>query len=97
MKNFLISEGIAIDWVSRNIYWTDAQRDVIEVMKLDGTDQKILINTDLVEPRGIVVHPELGKMYWCDWNRLNPKIEFSNMDGTARQVMVSKNFILKLF
>ena len=82
-------EGIAIDWISRNIYWTDSQRDVIEVMKLDGTEQKVLINTDLVEPRGIVLHPELGKMYWSDWSRTNPKIEQANMDGTARQVMVS--------
>ena len=60
-------------------------------MKLDGSEQKVLINTDMVNPRGIAVHPGLGKLYWTDWNRVDPKIEQANMDGSGRQVLLSGN------
>ena len=29
-------------------------------------------------------------MFWTDWNRDNPKIERSNMDGTERVTLVSE-------
>ena len=50
-------EGIAIDWVSRNIYWTDSKRKTVEVSNLDGSLHKVLINEKLANPRGIAVHP----------------------------------------
>ena len=50
-------EGVAVDWISQNIYWTDSGRNTIEVSKADGTNRKVLFHTDLVNPRGIVVHP----------------------------------------
>ena len=28
-----------------------------------------------------------GRMFWTDWDRLGPKIEAANMDGTERMVM----------
>lgn len=28
-------------------------------------------------------------MYWSDWNRDGPKIEWSNLDGTDRQILLS--------
>ena len=27
-----------------------------------------------------------GRMFWTDWDRLGPKIEAANMDGTERMV-----------
>ena len=53
-------EGIAVDWLSRNIYWTDSGLDRIEVSRLDGKDRKTLFDTDLVNPRGIVVDAPNG-------------------------------------
>ena len=37
-------------------------------------------------PRGIAVHPGIGRMFWTDWDRYGPKIESANMDGTERMV-----------
>lgn len=53
-------EGLAIDWVSRNIYWTDSTKDTIEVANLETKLRKTLFDTKLVNPRGIAVHPQRG-------------------------------------
>ena len=53
-------EGIAIDWVSRVIFWTDSANETIEVAHLDTKKRKILITDGLVNPRGIAVHPYRG-------------------------------------
>lgn len=28
-------------------------------------------------------------MYWSDWNRDGPKIEWSNLDGTEREILLT--------
>ncbi|MBN3312842.1 NID1 protein, partial [Atractosteus spatula] len=81
-------EGVAIDHLGRNVYWTDSMRDRIEVAKLDGSQRRVLFDTDLVNPRAIVTDSAKGHLYWTDWNREAPKIETSYMDGTNRRVLV---------
>jgi low density lipoprotein receptor-related protein 5/6 len=53
-------DGIAVDWIARNLYWTDTGTDQIEVARLNGTSRKVLIFDDLDEPRAIVLDPEAG-------------------------------------
>ncbi|KAL3266111.1 hypothetical protein HHI36_010297 [Cryptolaemus montrouzieri] len=81
-------EGIAVDWVSRNVYWTDSTKDTIDVASIEGKRRITLINTNLVNPRGIAVHPQRGKIFWTDWNRLHPKIEWANADGSERAIFL---------
>lgn len=59
--------GIAIDWVARNMYWTDSGTDRIEVARLNGDYRRVLVNKDLNEPRAIAVAPDLGLLFWSDW------------------------------
>ncbi|XP_056022380.1 nidogen-1-like isoform X2 [Ostrea edulis] len=87
-------EGLSIDWVSRNMYWTDSEMDCIEVSRLNGTSRKRLFEKGLVNPRAIVVNPQRGRMYWTDWNRGSPKIEVADMDGTNRKVFVESDMRL---
>ena len=56
-------EGIAVDHLGRNIFWTDSQLDRIEVARLDGRQRRILFDTGLVNPRAIVVDPMRGYGY----------------------------------
>lgn len=59
-QDIISPEGIAVDWVSRRIYWTDSGKDTIEVASLDNsTLRSVLINRGLVNPRGIAVDPHL--------------------------------------
>ncbi|TDG47937.1 hypothetical protein AWZ03_005718 [Drosophila navojoa] len=85
-------EGIAIDVISRRLYWTDSEKDTIEVASLDDpTLRAVIINKDLVNPRGIAVDPYREKLYWSDWDRSNPKIEYSDLDGTGRELLLGAN------
>lgn len=36
-------DGVAVDWVARNLYWTDTGPDRIEVARLNGTSRKVKI------------------------------------------------------
>lgn len=53
-------EGIAVDWVSRLVFWTDSALKRLEVAKLDGSLRKVLLDKNIQNPRGIAVNPELG-------------------------------------
>lgn len=35
-------DGVAIDWVARNIYWTDTGTDRIEVSRLSGKHRRVI-------------------------------------------------------
>lgn len=53
-------DGIAVDWIARNLYWTDTGTDRIEVARLNGTSRRVLISDDLDEPRAIALDPAAG-------------------------------------
>uniref|UniRef100_A0A8B9L178 Low density lipoprotein receptor-related protein 8, apolipoprotein e receptor n=1 Tax=Astyanax mexicanus TaxID=7994 RepID=A0A8B9L178_ASTMX len=82
-------EGIAVDWVHKNIYWTDSGHKTISVATSDGKKRKVLLDSELSEPRAIAVDPRQGFMYWSDWGA-TAKIEKSGMNGVDRQVLVSE-------
>ena len=58
--NVNVPDGIAIDKVGRNIYWSDTGNNRIEVARLDGTKRKLLIKDGLDEPRAIVLDQRNG-------------------------------------
>ena len=125
-------EGIAIDWVARNIYWTDSGKKTIEVARLDDERTRsksiprvILFDEQIQNPRGIAVHPSarftysilltffsfsyffrlssiyfiryhlsFSRLFWSDWDRLYPRIEASNLDGSDRAVLVDSHIIM---
>lgn len=56
-------EGIAVDWIGNNIYWTnDGYRKTINVARLEKAAQsrKTLLEGEMSHPRGIVVDPVSG-------------------------------------
>ena len=53
-------DHLAIDWIARNIYWTESELDRIEVARIDGSSRKIIVSDKLEQPRGIVVDPADG-------------------------------------
>lgn len=83
-------DGLAVDWIADNLYWTNSGNKIIEVARLDGSNRKTLISTDVDDPRSIVLYPRKGYLYWTDWG-VKPKIEKTFLDGSGRTVIINKD------
>uniref|UniRef100_H3BGS9 Prolow-density lipoprotein receptor-related protein 1 n=1 Tax=Latimeria chalumnae TaxID=7897 RepID=H3BGS9_LATCH len=95
-------EGIAVDWMGNNLYWTDdGPKKTISVARLEKASQtrKVLIEGKMSHPRALAVDPLNGWMYWTDWEEdpkdsKRGKIERAWMDGSNRNVFVTSKTIL---
>ncbi|KAG7485302.1 low-density lipoprotein receptor-like [Solea senegalensis] len=85
-------EGIAVDWLHGNIYWTDSIMKTISVATTDGSKRKTLITENLEKPRAITVDPVNNFMYWTDWGE-EAKIEKSGLNGADRVTLVKDNIV----
>ena len=56
--------GLAYDWLTDKLYWTDAGTNRIEVANVDGSMRTLLAWDNIDKPRDIVVDPKgLYKTY----------------------------------
>lgn len=55
-----IPDGLAVDWVAKNLYFVDSSAKRIFVCRLNGSHLSSLITKDLSYPRGIAVDPRDG-------------------------------------
>lgn len=54
-------EGVAIDWMGRNLYWTDEGLNTINVIKLEKNNyRRTVIHDSTFHPRAIVLDPKKG-------------------------------------
>lgn len=91
MENIKNVESIALDYVNDLIYWTDTDRNVIEVADVrNPMKRKVLVDTDLDEPKGIVVDVENSFLLFTDWGN-RPRIEYIKQDGTGRRTIYDTN------
>ena len=51
---------IAVDWVTKKLYWTDDARTRIELSNFDGSHRKLIISKNLDQPRALALLPQLG-------------------------------------
>ncbi|KAL9960419.1 hypothetical protein ACROYT_G033874 [Oculina patagonica] len=85
-----VCDGLAVDWRSSLLYWTDITYDKISVSDLDGNNQRTLINVGLDKPRGIALDLDSGLIIWTDWGS-SPKIEKASLTGNQRVTIVTAN------
>ena len=72
------------------MFWTDfGQTAQIEFAYLDGSDRRVMHNTDLLQPVGITVDYVDGKIYWSDVGL--DRIEYSNLDGSGRTILETES------
>ncbi|XP_043066692.1 low-density lipoprotein receptor-related protein 1 isoform X1 [Drosophila bipectinata] len=81
------TEGLAVDWVGKNLYWIDSNLDQIEVAKLNGSFRRTLIAGNMESPRAIALDPREGLLFWTDWDDNSPRIERASMAGEGRRMI----------
>ena len=53
-------EDIAVDWMTKNLYFTDATYKHIAVCSENAVNCMALITTDVEKPRALVLYPTEG-------------------------------------
>nr|XP_021327248.1 low-density lipoprotein receptor-related protein 2 [Danio rerio]XP_021329685.1 low-density lipoprotein receptor-related protein 2 [Danio rerio]XP_021332074.1 low-density lipoprotein receptor-related protein 2 [Danio rerio] len=89
------ADSLAVDWVARNLYWTDSENSQINAVRLDSeigrsTDRVMILGEDLGQLRSIALMPQKGIMFWSETGD-EAQIERAGMDGSDRRVLVSKS------
>ena len=55
--------GLAVDWVSRTIYWTDAFYHRISVASINNRLMwRIVVDTNIISPHHVAVFPQQGQV-----------------------------------
>ena len=52
--------SISVDWIAKNIYWSDAAAHRIEVSRLDGRNRRVLLWENIDSPKDLAVNPHNG-------------------------------------
>ena len=72
------------------MYWSDwGKKPKIERANLDGTDRRVLVDSNLGWPNGLAVDLQGGRLYWGDAK--TDHIETSDLMGRDRRVLVEEN------
>lgn len=79
--------GLAIDWLSRNMYWMNSDNDEthINVARLNGSLKSTIVH-GMDKPKGLVLHPSKGYSI--------KKIHLNSEQYTKKEIRVGQIDIL---
>ncbi|XP_025078557.1 low-density lipoprotein receptor-related protein 8-like isoform X2 [Pomacea canaliculata] len=81
-------EGLAIDYLSRLVFYTDSGSDVIGSVSISNLKQQTVINSDLDQPGAIALHLTKRFIFWAS-SGTSPKLERANYDGSERRALLT--------
>ena len=82
---------IAVNWITRKLYWSDATLLTIEYSDLDGTNRRTLLSNANI--KAIALDPRVNEIYWISKEH-DFTISKMKLDGTDKRVIVSSSLQL---
>ncbi|KAK3087802.1 hypothetical protein FSP39_010804 [Pinctada imbricata] len=90
IASFSNISGLAYDWISNDVYWSEADLGEIKVTPTDG---KMLLETivhwDIKNPSYLTIDPYNFTIFWISTHTGIYKIEGGSLDGLTRWTVVS--------
>ncbi|NWU95282.1 LRP2 protein, partial [Upupa epops] len=88
------SDCIAVDWLGRNLYWTDGAAGQVLATRLRAAwrgvpEYTVVMDGDLGQPHSLVLQPSAGLLYWSEVGK-HPRLMEATMDGSRRHVLLSQ-------
>ncbi|CAG0883350.1 unnamed protein product [Darwinula stevensoni] len=81
-------EGLAVDWIAGNLYWTNSKLNLIMVAHLNGSSQMVIATGNA--PSAIAVHPSKGLIFWSS---RSPSSSPSNLQQNVTKFSLSYGII----
>ncbi len=79
---------IAIDSITKKIYWGNRQRPIIQRANLDGSEmERVVPDREVTSIMDIKLDIKMGKMYWFEIAR--PVIKRANLDGSDIEEIIN--------
>ncbi|XP_053362043.1 pro-epidermal growth factor [Clarias gariepinus] len=85
-------EGLAVDWINRNLYWTDRGLSSVSRCRLSSQDITVLIHDRLLQPRDMAVHPQAQMIFWTDLG-FPVSVWRAGLDGEERTVLIGSGLV----
>ncbi|XP_050752686.1 low-density lipoprotein receptor-related protein 2-like [Gymnogyps californianus] len=88
------SDCIAVDWLGRNLYWTDGAAGQVLATRLGAAwrgipEYTVVMDGDLDRPHSLVLQPLAGLLYWSEVGS-HPRLMEATMDGSWRHVLLAQ-------
>ncbi|NXW07411.1 LRP2 protein, partial [Fregetta grallaria] len=88
------SDCIAVDWLGRNLYWTDGAAGQVLATRLGAAwrgipEYIVVMDGDLDRPHSLVLQPLAGLLYWSEVGS-HPRLMEATMDGSRRHVLLAQ-------
>ncbi|XP_059400694.1 low-density lipoprotein receptor-related protein 2-like [Carassius carassius] len=93
LKGDLVT-ALAVDWVTRNLYWSSVKSPQLYVTSPEGKYTSLLLQAELEGRISIALHPPTGRLCFTAVGRRGPQslpqVDCAHMDGSNRTLLWSK-------
>ncbi|XP_026075111.1 low-density lipoprotein receptor-related protein 2-like isoform X3 [Carassius auratus] len=93
LKGDLVT-ALAVDWVTRNLYWSSVKSPQLYVTSPGGKYTSLLLQAELEGRVSIALHPPTGRLCFTALGRRGPQslpqVDCAHMDGNNRTLLWSK-------
>lgn len=93
LKGDLVT-ALAVDWVTRNLYWSSVKSTQLYVTSPGGKYTSLVLQAEIEDTISIALHPPTGRLCFTAVGRRGseplPQVDCAHMDGKNRTLLWNK-------